>query len=328
MNETYTGKRNVKNSMVSFVIPCYNSEKTLSVVVSEIKEKMSELKKYDYEVILVNDNSPDGTFSVIQQLSKENHNVLGIDLARNFGQHSALMAGFHFVSGEFIVCLDDDGQMPIEAVGDMLSELENGVDVVQGKYVKTKQNLFRRFGSWVNSVMTEWLLEKPKNLELNSFWGSKRFVIDEIIKYEGAYPYIAGLVLRTTKNIKNIEVNHRERLQGESGYNFRKLFFLWMNGFTAFSEKPLRVASFCGFLCSVAGIIFAIVTVVRKILNPDILVGYSSLITVILFIGGMIMMLLGMLGEYIGRMYICMNRSPQYVIRQLIQHETTSKDMK
>lgn len=308
-----------RKEQVSFVIPCYNSEKTLGTVIEEIKERMqNDSSQMEYEIILVNDCSRDDTFAVIKELSEKNDRITGIDLARNFGQHAALMAGFHYVKGDYVICLDDDGQMPIESVGDMLALLQKDTDVVQGKYAGAKQNILRRFGSWVNAKMNEWLLSKPKDLEMNSFWGAKRFIIDEIIRYEGAYPYIGGLVLRATRNIKNLEVKHRARMEGKSGYTFGKLLFLWVNGFTAFSEKPLRIASLCGVACAFAGLIFAFATVVRKLLNPNILVGYSSLIAIILFMGGMIMMMLGILGEYIGRMYICMNRSPQYVIREVI----------
>lgn len=314
-----------RKEQVSFVIPCYNSERTIENVIGEIKERMRDFPEFGYEIILVNDCSKDHTFAVIQELSEKNDRITGIDLARNFGQHAALMAGFHYVKGDYVICLDDDGQMPIESVGDMLKLLKKDADVVQGKYAGTKQNVLRRFGSMINAKMNEWLLSKPKDLEMNSFWGAKRFIIDEMIRYEGAYPYIGGLILRTTRNIKNLEVKHRARAEGKSGYTFGKLLFLWMNGFTAFSEKPLRFASICGVVCSVAGLIYAFVTVVRKILNPDMLVGYASLITVILFTGGMIMMMLGILGEYIGRMYICMNRSPQYVIREIVSGETKEK---
>lgn len=313
---------------VSFVIPCYNSEKTIGAVIEETKEKMQELSEFEYEIILVNDCSRDNTFAVIKELSEKNDRIIGIDLARNFGQHAALMAGFHHVKGDYVICLDDDGQMPIESIGDMLKLLKENVDVVQGKYEGAKQNLFRRLGSRVNAKMNEWLLSKPKDLEMNSFWGAKRFIIDEVIRYEGAYPYIGGLVLRATRNIKNIEVKHRARTAGRSGYTFGKLLFLWVNGFTAFSEKPLRIASVCGVLCAFAGLLFAFISVIRKILNPNILVGYSSLIAVILFMGGMIMMMLGILGEYIGRMYICMNRSPQYVIREVIESKGQEKERK
>ncbi len=302
---------------ISIVIPCYNSENTITGVIKETEEHLrSKLSKYDYEFILINDCSKDNTIRVIKALSDENKKIAVIDFAKNFGQHAALLAGFREVSGDYIVCLDDDGQMPIESIYDMIMMLKGEIDVVQGRYQKTKQSLFRRFGSKVNALMAQILINKPKDLEMNSFWGAKRYVIDEIARYEGPYPYIAGLILRTTSKIANLDVKHRSRTSGSSGYTLFRLIRLWMNGFTAFSEKPLRVVSYFGMTCSVLGFIYAIVIILRKIINPAVEVGYSSTICIILFIGGVIMMSLGIMGEYLGRSYICINNSPQYVIRE------------
>lgn len=308
----------VIKGLISIVIPCYCSEKTIAAVVEEVIEKFKEQSVYEYEFILVNDFSKDKTGKVIQQLAKENHHVVAVEFARNFGQHSALMAGFQKVRGEYVVCLDDDGQMPIESVFSLIHELEKGADVAFGQYEEIKQKWYRNLGSAVNAKMTEVLLEKPRSLYMSSFWAGKRFVIDEVLRYDGAYPYIGGLLLRITKNMVSIPVKQRIRANGSSGYTFFKLLNLWMNGFTAFSVKPLRFATLCGCLSAAIGFIFGIVMVIRKILNPNILIGYASTITVILFIGGMIMLLLGILGEYIGRIYICMNKAPQYVVKEVV----------
>lgn len=308
----------MQENLISFVIPCYCSEKTIEAVVEEIIEKVHGQSRYDYEIILVNDYSRDGTRNVIWKLAEENHKIVAIDFSRNFGQHSAMMAGFQKVRGEYVVCLDDDGQMPIESVFDLIRELENGADVAFGKYEEIKQKWNRNLGSKVNVWMTELLLEKPKDVFMSSFWAGKRFVIEEVIRYDGAYPYIGGLLLRITRNMVSVPVKQRARAAGKSGYTFWKLLNLWMNGFTAFSVKPLRFATFCGGISAAFGFIFGIVMIIRKLLNPDILLGYASTITVILFIGGMIMLLLGIVGEYIGRIYICINRAPQYVVKEVV----------
>lgn len=308
---------NLQKGLVSFVIPCYCSEKTIEAVATEIIEKVNEQSQYDYEIILVNDFSRDNTKNVIKELAETNHKIVAIDFSRNFGQHSAMMAGFWKVRGEYVVCLDDDGQMPIESVFDLIKELEKGADVAFGRYEEVKQKWNRNLGSKVNAKMTEILLEKPKDVFMSSFWAGKRFVIEEVIRYDGAYPYIGGLLLRITKNMVSIPVKQRERAAGSSGYTFMKLVNLWMNGFTAFSVKPLRFATFCGGFSAAAGFIFGIVMIIRKLLNPDILLGYASTITVILFIGGMLMLMLGIMGEYIGRIYICMNKAPQYVVKEV-----------
>lgn len=309
---------------VSFVIPCYKSEKTIEGVVREIKETMETLSEYCYEIILVNDCSPDDTFSVITKLCRQNENICGISLAKNFGQHSALMAGFHYVTGDILVCLDDDGQTPANEVGKLLAEIENGQDVVYAKYDHKKHSVFRNFGSAVNEKMAQFLLGKPKELYVSSYFAARRFIVDEMLRYDKSYPYIIGLVLRSTKRISNVTVSHREREIGTSGYTLGKLVALWMNGFTAFSVKPLRMATGVGILCACAGFLYGIYTVIKKLVNPLVPIGFSSLMSAIMFIGGMILFMLGMLGEYIGRMYIGMNNAPQYVIREIV-NETNAE---
>ncbi|MDD6201830.1 MAG: glycosyltransferase family 2 protein [Lachnospiraceae bacterium] len=309
---------------VSFVIPCYRSEKTIEGVVREIKETMETLSEYCYEIILVNDCSPDDTFSVITKLCRQNENICGISLAKNFGQHSALMAGFHYVTGDILVCLDDDGQTPANEVGKLLAEIENGQDVVYAKYDHKKHSVFRNFGSAVNEKMAQFLLGKPKELYVSSYFAARRFIVDEMLRYDKSYPYIIGLVLRSTKRISNVTVSHREREIGTSGYTLGKLVALWMNGFTAFSVKPLRMATGIGILCACAGFLYGIYTVIKKLVNPLVPIGFSSLMSAIMFIGGMILFMLGMLGEYIGRMYIGMNNAPQYVIREIV-NETNAE---
>ena len=310
--------------MISFVIPCYRSQATLPSVIREIQETMEGLSQYTYEVVLVNDCSPDNTFDSIRELCRENKNITGINLAKNFGQHSALMAGFHQVKGDIIVCLDDDGQTPADEVGKLLEGIEKGADVVYAKYAHKHHSGFRNWGRHVNELMTRIMLGKPRDLYVSSYFAARRFVVDEMIKYEYPYPYVIGLVLRTTKNIVNVEVNHRDRMEGTSGYTLGKLLGLWFNGFTAFSVKPLRIATVTGAGCAFLGFAYGIYTIIKKIfINPPGLVtGFSALMSVLVFMGGMLMLMLGLVGEYMGRMYISMNRSPQYVVREIVNCET------
>lgn len=307
--------------MISFVIPCYRSEETLPGVIREIQDTMVSytMKEYTYEIVLVNDCSPDATFAVIKKLCRENDNIIGIDLAKNFGQHSALMAGFRHARGEIVICLDDDGQTPADEAGKLIEAIEKGADVVYAKYAHKHHSSFRNFGSRMNERMTRIMLGKPKELFVSSYFAARRFVIEEIIRYEHAYPYVIGLVLRTTKNIVNVEVNHRDRWTGTSGYTFGKLLNLWFNGFTAFSVKPLRIATMSGAAFAGIGFLYGIYTIIKKIfINPPGLVtGFSALMSVLVFMGGMLMLMLGMVGEYMGRMYLSINRSPQYVIREI-----------
>ena len=312
---------------ISFVIPCYRSSVTLPGVIKEIQDTMKEMPEYSYDVVLVNDCSPDDTFTTIQRLCEENENITGINLAKNFGQHSALMAGFHHVTGDIVVCLDDDGQTPACEVGKLLEGIENGADVVYASYQQKHHSPFRNFGSHVNELMTRIMLGKPKSLAVSSYFAARRFVVDEMTRYEYAYPYVIGLVLRSTKNIINVDVNHRDREAGTSGYTLGKLLSLWFNGFTAFSVKPLRIATVSGTACAFIGFAYGIYTIIKKIFiqPPDLVVGFSALMSVILFMGGMLMLMMGLIGEYMGRMYISMNNSPQFVIREIVGKEAKEK---
>lgn len=309
---------------ISFVIPCYRSEKTLAAVVEELKDKMATMSdEYSYEIILVNDDSPDGTYKVIEDLAAGSDNILGISLARNFGQHSALMAGFHYVTGDVVVCLDDDGQTPASEVDKLLEAVAGGADVAYARYAHKKHSFFRNFGSFVNEKMLQFLLGKPKELIVSSYFAAKRFVIDEVIRYDKSYPYMMGLVLRTTNRIVNVDVDHRQREVGESGYTIGKLLTLWMNGFTAFSVTPLRVSTWTGCIFAVIGFLYGVYTIIKHFVWGIAPMGYDSLMSALMFIGGTILMMLGLVGEYIGRMYMGMNNAPQYIIRETTAQERT-----
>ncbi len=310
---------------VSFVIPCYRSAQTLPVVVEEIRDTMTNRLGKDYEIILVNDASPDDTFDVIQRLCEEDPNIVGVDFAKNFGQHSGLMAGMNLSSGDVVVCMDDDGQTPASEVGKLLEKIEEGYDVVYARYEHKMHSKFRNFGSRVNSLMTEKLLDKPRELYLSSYFAVKRFVVEEMIQYRNAFPFVDGLLLRTTGNICNVDIPHRMRIAGSSGYTLKKLIGLWVNGFTAFSVKPLRMATYVGSITAMAGFLYAIYTIINKIVDPTVPVGWSSTMAVLLALGGMILLVLGLIGEYIGRMYICQNQSPQYVIRRIVNADSLKR---
>ena len=313
--------------MISFVIPCYRSAKTLPGVVREIDAAMQTIPCRDYEIIMVNDGSGEETRDAIWQLCGEAGKPSarkGIELARNFGQHGALMAGIRHTKGDLVVCLDDDGQTPADEVGKLLDAIAAGADVAYASYEHKEHSAFRNFGSWVNEKMLEHMLDKPKELYVSSYFVMRRFVADEVLRYENSYPYLLGLVLRSTKHIVNVPVNHRRREVGSSGYTLGKLLGLWMNGFTAFSIKPLRIGTAIGAGCAGLAFLYAIYTVLKKLVNPAVPVGFSALMTAIVFFGGMMLLMLGLVGEYVGRTYISANNAPQYVIREETAEEESS----
>ena len=301
---------------LSFVIPCYRSENTIETVVQEICDTVATRSGIDYEIVLVNDCSPDGVWQVIKRLAANDNHIKGICLAKNFGQHCALMAGYGQATGDYVISLDDDGQTPASESFKLVDKLEEGFDVVYGYYEHSAQHLFRRFGTWVNKKMAEAIIGQPKTLRTTSFFIMRKFIVEEIVRYPHPFAYISGLVFRATKNLGNVEVQHRRRIEGESGYTIAGLIGLWINGFTAFSVKPLRAATFIGLLCALVGFVAGLYVVYQKFLNPEIPVGYTSMLATLLFVGGMIMFLLGLIGEYVGRIYISINQSPQYVVRE------------
>lgn len=307
--------------LVSFVIPCYRSAQTIGPVTAEIDAAMARLEGYEYEIVLVNDSSPDDTFSAISALARADSRITAVDLAKNFGQHAALMCGMSHTKGDIIVCLDDDGQTPANEVGKLLEKIEEGYDVVYASYGEKQHSGFRNLGSAINSRMTEIMLSKPRELSLTSYFAAKRFIIDEMLRYENCFPYIMGLVLRSTKNICNVPVKHRAREQGSSGYNLGKLIGLWMNGFTSFSIKPLRFATYFGTFTAFCGFLYALIIVIRFFTVHMAPLGWSSTTCLLLIIGGIILMVLGLVGEYVGRIFMCVNASPQYVERSIVKTE-------
>ena len=193
--------------------------------------------------------------------------------------------------------------------------------MVYARYNHKKHNGFRNFGTHMNEEMAHRLLGKPKELHISSYFAMRRYVADEVLRYENSFPYLVGLVLRTTTNIVNVPVTHRARQSGQSGYTLPRLLALWMNGFTAFSIKPLRFATLSGAVSACLGMLYGLYTIIKKLVNPAVPVGFSSLMAAIVFFGGMTMLMVGMVGEYIGRTYISVNRAPQYVIRETTQQK-------
>lgn len=307
---------------ISFVIPCYNSEKYINNTVNNLKLVIEKsLTSYETEIILINDGSKDNTFKVIEKIALNNKNIVAIDFTRNFGQHSAIMSGLNQCKGDIIICLDDDGQTPPEEATKLIDALDEDTDVVYAKYEEKKHSMFRNFGSNVNSIMAHSLLNKPKDLYISSFFAMKSYIKDEIIEYKNPYPYMEGLVLRATNKIKNIVVNHKEREIGKSQYTFKKLLGLWINGFTNFSVKPLRIAIFFSSIFIIIAVLATIVLIINKIINPAVPIGWTSMIILLLIIGAVITFILGLIGEYVGRIYVSINNNPQYVIRKVIKNE-------
>ncbi len=302
---------------ISFVIPCYGSEKTIKFVTDEIISTVSQ-RDFDYEIIAVNDCSPDNVWNVLCDLAFENKKIKLINFAKNMNRPGAVMAGLRYATGDYVVVMDDDGQCPMNRFWELLEPLLQGHDVSIANYPERKQSMFKNFGTAVNKKMTEIIIGRPKDTQFTNFMVMKKYIADEIVKYKNPYPYMTGLILRSTRDIVNVKMEERERTAGSSTFTFGKMLSMWINGLTAFSIKPLRISSLIGTICAVVGFIYGIVTIIQKLVFVNISAGWSSLMSIILFVGGLIMLMLGMIGEYIGRVYISINSSPQYVIKETV----------
>lgn len=304
---------------LSVVIPCYNSEKNIESVLNRDMQIFNDAGIHNYEFILVNDCSRDDTWNVLKQIADRYDNVMSVNLAKNCGQHGAIMAGFHYVTGDYIVVSDDDGQTQMEMVTILLKKIREGYDVVSTEWVnRGKRSFIRRMGTRLTHKLNNILMDNPENLDISIFFMARRFVIEEMKKYRNAYPYINGLILRTTHNIAVVEVDQLPRKSGTSGYSFKKLVSLWLNGFTAFSIIPLRIASFAGVISAFAGFAYGIYIIIRKLLSDNVALGWSSTNAIILFMFGITLCVLGMIGEYLGRIYMCINSSPQYIVKETL----------
>lgn len=240
-----------------------------------------------------------------------------IDLAKNVGQHNAVMAGLRNASGDVIISMDDDMQTRPSELHKMFDAFDEGYDVVYGYYEVKKEGCFRRIGSWFNQFCARYFLKKPKNITSSSFWIIRKYIKDSIIEYQGPYSYLLGLILRATNNIKSVAVEHYEREYGNSGYTFKALLKLWSNliGFTA---KPLHTAVHLGLISAGGSFLAIIGIIIRKIVDPRLMVGWASTIVAIFFALGVLLIFMGVIGEYIGRMYLQVNGEPQYVIKKKV----------
>lgn len=311
---------------ISFIIPCYGGEESIKEVINEIDQVIS-MSSYDYEVIAVNDCSPDHEWDMIQQAAQKNHHVTGINLSKNGGKDNAIICGMNYVKGDYIVIIDDDLQCPVDHLFELMEPLINeNYDVSIAKYKEKKESKFKCFGSKVNDMMVNLFLQKDKNLVLSNFVVMKAYIKDEILHYKNPYTYLDGLLIRSTRYIKNVLLEERERPYGKGNFTFYKSFQMWINGLTSFSVKPLRFTTILGFIFAFIGAILVLYTVFRKIFIGGVEIGFSSLFSINLIIGGIIMIMLGIIGEYIGRIYICLNNSPQYVVKEVIKKEKSQNE--
>jgi polyisoprenyl-phosphate glycosyltransferase len=306
----------ISTPKISIVVPVYKSRDCLATLVAEIDRVMKQTQdRRRYELILVNDCSPDGSWAEIVRLAAIYPAVRGISLSRNFGQHNATMAGLCESVGHYVVIMDDDLQHPPSAIPALVERLRSGADVCYTTYVERKHALWKRVGSWINDVAATVLLGKPKGLYLSSFKGLNRIVVDAITRYDGPFTYIDGLVLDVTRNISVLPIEHQARFAGDGNYNLYRSISLWLKMATSFSILPLRIASLTGIFLGLLSASFAIFIAVRVLLLGSPHPGWASVFVAVLMVGCMQLLGIGLVGEYLGRAYLRMNDKPQYVVR-------------
>ena len=313
---------NSDKQKMSIVIPVYNGALSIGRLVDELIALLTPL--FSIEIVLVNDCSPDNSEEVCIGISKKYPEFVSFySLAMNVGEHNAVMAGLNKVTGDYAIIMDDDFQNPVSEVIKLINYMTNNdFDVVYTYFDEKKHSVLRNIGSRFNDKVANLMLKKPKDLYLSSFKIINRFLIDELIKYNLPFPYIDGLILRTTSDIGKIKVCHIKRQIGKSNYTLRKLISLWLNMFTNFSILPLRISIVLGFIFSLIGFLVGINAIIEKILNPFVPQGYTFLVIIISFYAGIQLIAIGMVGEYLGRIFMVQNKKPQYSIRKSFNERT------
>lgn len=306
--------------LVSIVIPCYNSQATIRKVVEMTMEEFARMEEYTCEFVLVNDGSRDDTYGEIKKLGQEYTAVKGVNLLRNFGQHNALMAALHYTEGDYILGMDDDMQTHPSQIWKLVHKMEEGFDLVYGCYPKKKNSALKNLTSKLNEVSSRILLGRPKDIVSSNFWMITRQIRDEVVKYDSFNPYIDGIFYRTTHKIGNVEVEHFKREVGSSNYTLRKLMRLWL-AYWNYSVIPLRISSVLGGISAFGGFLAALIIIIYKLVDPTVTVGWSSTICVVVVFAGLILMVLGIIGEYLGKMILILNRTPQFIVRETVNIE-------
>jgi len=308
---------------ITIVIPVYNGSSTIFNLVRTV---LTELNRLDVEIVLINDGSRDNSEIICHQICQTFSNVKFLNLRKNFGEHNAVMCGLNYATHEYVAIIDDDFQNPPSEITKLLNTaLESDYDVVYSYYTKKKHTFLRNLGSKFNNLVATWLLNKPQNLYLSSFKLIKLDLVKEIIKYSGPFPYIDGLILRLTRNIGTVLVDHNERLEGKSNYTISKLASLYFNMFINFSVKPIRFFTIIGIVSFLFAILISLYIAYERLFLNNVPPGWAFTTIQALALHGLEILFLGLIGEYIGKMFLDHNGMPQYSIKQQINIDDRKK---
>ena len=304
---------------LSIIIPVYNSSSIITKLVNNIKEEATKIQKISsYQIILVNDCSDDNSWNEISKICINEKFIIGINLMKNYGQHNAIMAGINISDGDYIILMDDDFQHSPKQINKLILKIDEGYDVCYTNYKDNKYNTLKILGSKLNKIISNFLINKPKEIYLSSFKCFTKKICNEIKKYDGPFVYIDGLIFDVTKNVTSVDVEHLNRMDGKTNYNIFKLISLWLSVLTNFSIVPLRISTITGFIMTLISFCSILIVIIIKLLDPSTAAGWASLMSALLFFVGLQFIVLGLLGEYIGRSYLNLNKKPQFVVREYI----------
>jgi len=314
---------------VTVAIPCYRSAETIAAVVEEVKAEILSREGNNYQFVLVNDCSPDNTFDVIRQLASGDKRITGVSLSRNCGQEAATLAALPFVSGDVCVFMDDDGQHPSDEIYKLIDKIAEGYDLVYGRFSEKSHGFTKKLLSKMHGAISEFNGTKAKGISLSSFFALSKFAAKQLVNYRSPFVSRGGYLTEITARVANVDVSpQRGRIAGSSGYTLKKMLSMWMSSFTNFTMKPIRIATAFGAFIAFAGFSYGVFLVVRKLFSPNVALGFTSIMAVMLFLGGIIMITLGLLGEYIGRTYMTVSSMPQYVVREALNAESDDEAKK
>lgn len=305
--------------LYSIVIPVYNSEKIVNKTVEEIL-KISKINNLNIEIILVNDGSKDNSWEVIKNLAKKYKEIIAINLIKNFGQHNAILCGFSHTKGDYVITMDDDMQNPPSEIIHLIKKVESNpeLDLVFGKFKEKKHPFYRKMGTKLINYLNEKIFNKPKEIVLTNFRIIRRDVIKRVLNHKTSYPYIPGLLLMYASNIENVLVEHKERLEGKSNYTFRKIFALMSNLLINYSSYPIKILSIFGMIISLISLIIGLYYLVHGIIYGSKVEGWTTLVVLMSFLGGFIILLLGVIGEYLSRILDQISNKKSYYIKEII----------
>lgn len=305
----------------SVVIPVFNSEGTIETVVNKTAG-FFESKNLPYEIILINDGSEDASWNTIKNLAAANKSIVAVNFLKNYGQHNAIFCGFHYVSGDFVITMDDDMQNPPEEITHLIDMANQGYDTVFGRFRSKKHSFMRKLGSGIVGYLNTKIFQKPKDIQLSNFRIIRRDVIQRILEYQTSFPYIPGLILMFSEKAGNVTVEHHPRKVGKSGYSMIRILKLVGTILFNYSSFPIKFFGVAGALIALTSFVFGVIFILKRLTRGTQVAGWTTVVVLLSFLGGYIILMLALLGEYLSRIANRMSQKKSYTIKEVIHSES------